>query len=126
MTAGAGGARKRDGGGDVFEDVALVGGLLIDGNGGPPQPNAAVLIRGREIRAVGARDAIGIPDAARVYDVRGATIMPGLIDGHVHLRSYAGRDRSDFYLWGAATFLEEQTLHAAANARRAVEAGFTT
>jgi imidazolonepropionase-like amidohydrolase len=52
--------------------------------------------------------------------------MPGLVDGHVHLRSYAGTDRSDFYLWREATFLEEQVLHAATNARRALEAGFTT
>jgi imidazolonepropionase-like amidohydrolase len=107
-------------------EVALVGGTLLDGNGGSPITDACVLVRGREILAAGARASTGIPDAARVYDTTGATILPGLIDGHVHLRSYAGRDRSDFYLWGSSTFIEEQTLHAAANARTAIQAGFTT
>ncbi|MBV9544823.1 MAG: amidohydrolase family protein [Chloroflexi bacterium] len=108
------------------EHIALVGGTLLDGNAGPAIEDACVLVRGREILAAGPRDSIGIPDAARVFDIPGATIIPGLIDGHVHLRSYAGRDRSDFYLWGASTFIEEQTLHAAANARSALQAGFTT
>ncbi len=108
------------------QDVALSGGRLIDGNGGAPVENSVVLIRGRDILAAGPRARVGIPDDALTYDVSGKTILPGLIDGHVHLRSYAGSDRSDFYMWSQATFLEEQVLHAAANARRALEAGFTT
>src|SRR5438874_5027349 len=108
------------------QDVALVGGRLIDGHGGAPLEDATVLIRGREFLGVGSRANVPVPDGARIYDVHGKTLLPGLIDGHVHLRSYAGADRSDFYLWREATFLEEQVLHAAANARRALEAGFTT
>jgi len=110
----------------VTQDIALVGGTLIDGNGAPPLEDGCVLLRGREILAVGPRASVGIPDGARVHDVSGKTLLPGLIDAHVHIRSYAGKDRSDFYLWSQATFLEEQVLHAAANARRAAEAGFTT
>lgn len=110
----------------MARDIALVGGTVIDGNGGPPLEDACILLRGREILAVGPASGMGIPDEARVFDVSGRTLLPGLIDGHVHLRAYAGRDRSDFYLWSVATFAEEQVLHAAANARRAVEAGFTT
>ena len=108
------------------QDIALVGGTLIDGNGAPPLEDACLLLRGRDILTVGPRESVGIPDGARVYDVSGKTLLPGLIDAHVHIRSYAGKDRSDFYLWSQATFLEEQVLHAAANARRAAEAGFTT
>jgi imidazolonepropionase-like amidohydrolase len=52
--------------------------------------------------------------------------MPGLIDGHVHLLAYAGDGQKDVHLWNVLTFLEEQTLHAAANARRALLAGVTT
>jgi imidazolonepropionase-like amidohydrolase len=110
----------------VTQDVALVGGRLIDGNGGPPLPDATVVIRGREILGVGSRESVAIPDEARVYDVSGMTLLPGLIDAHVHLRSYAGTQRSDFYMWSQATFPEEQVLHAAANACRALEAGVTT
>jgi imidazolonepropionase-like amidohydrolase len=110
----------------MTQDVALVGGRLIDGNGGAPLEDSCVLIRGREILAAGARARVGIPDGARVYEVSGKTLLPGLIDAHVHLRSYAGTERSDFYMWSQATFLEEQVLHAAANARKALQAGFTT
>lgn len=110
----------------VPEDIALVGGRLIDGSGGPPLENACVVIRGRDILAVGPRASTGIPDGARAIDVSGKTVLPGLIDGHVHLRSHAGTDRSDFYLWSHATFYEEQVLHAARNARTALEAGVTT
>jgi imidazolonepropionase-like amidohydrolase len=99
---------------------------LIDGNGGPVLGDASVLLRGREILAVGQSSNVGVPDGALVYDVSGKTVLPGLIDGHVHLRSYAGSDHSDFYMWSVATFYEEQVVHAAANARRALEAGVTT
>src|SRR5215469_12857324 len=110
----------------MTRDIAIVGGTLIDGSGGPPLPDSCVLLRGREILAAGARSNTAVPDGARVYDAAGKTLLPGLIDAHVHLRSYAGTDRSDFYLWSQATFLEEQVLHAAANARKALQAGFTT
>jgi imidazolonepropionase-like amidohydrolase len=110
----------------VSQELALVGGKLIDGNSGAPLDNSVVLIRDREILAVGPRSDVGIPDGAHVYDVGGETVLPGLIDAHVHLRSYAGTEHSDFYLWGQSTFVEEQILHAAANARRALQAGFTT
>src|SRR5579871_917403 len=102
--------------------IALVGGRLIDGNGGPPLEDSCVLLRGRDIVGVGPRASTGIPDGAEVYDVSGKTVLPGLIDGHVHLRAYAGSGRSDFYMWSQATFLEEQVLHAAANARKALQA----
>ena len=110
----------------MTRDIALVGGTLIDGNGGTPVQDSCLLVRGREITAAGPRTQIGIPDDACVYNVAGKTVLPGLIDAHVHLRSYAGAERSDFYLWSQVTFAEEQVLHAAKNARRALEAGFTT
>ena len=65
------------------QDIALVGATLIDGLGGPPLPNARLLIRGREILAVGPSSRVGIPDGARMIDVSGRTLLPGLIDGHV-------------------------------------------
>jgi imidazolonepropionase-like amidohydrolase len=110
----------------VSRDIVLRGGTLIDGNGGLPLQDAAVLIRGREILAVGPSQRIGVPDGSTTWDTRGKTILPGLIDAHVHLRAYAGQERSDFYLWSVTTFVEEQTLHAAANASKALRAGFTT
>src|SRR5207244_12242117 len=75
---------------------------------------------------VGAAPVVELPGGAVVSDLAGKTLMPGLIDGHVQLLAYAGEGRRDVHLWNVLTFIEEQTLHAAGNARRALEAGVTT
>lgn len=54
------------------------------------------------------------------------SVIPGLIDTHVHLGGYAGSGRVDFLSWPLVTRPEEQTLHALAQARRALIAGVTT
>jgi imidazolonepropionase-like amidohydrolase len=65
--------------------LAVVGGFLIDGFGGPPRPDAVVLVRGEEIIAVGNEGDLAVPRGAEVIDANGYTVMPGLIDTHVHL-----------------------------------------
>jgi imidazolonepropionase-like amidohydrolase len=66
----------------------LEGGTLIDGTGGSPIADAVVVIQGTRIKAVGRREAISYPPGATVIGLSGRTILPGLIDGHVHLREY--------------------------------------
>jgi cytosine/adenosine deaminase-related metal-dependent hydrolase len=62
--------------------VALTGGRLVDGCGGPPVDGAAVLIAGERILWTGrAADAV-IPDSFRRIDTTGHTILPGLVDAH--------------------------------------------
>ena len=64
----------------------LRNGTLIDGNGGSPLPNAAVLIKDNRIAVVGSDQSISLPDApVEIIDVQGGTIMPGIVDTHVHL-----------------------------------------
>lgn len=70
---------------DAQEKLALVGGMLLDGYEAPPIHHAAVVIEGDRIVAVGPRSEIEIPSDARVIDTRGKTMLPGLIDLHVHL-----------------------------------------
>ena len=65
--------------------LAIVGGTLIDGHGGAPAHRAVVLVDGARIVAVGTRDVLEIPDGAELIDASGMTILPGLIDVHVHL-----------------------------------------
>jgi imidazolonepropionase-like amidohydrolase len=61
-------------------------GTLIDGTGGQPLPDAAVLIEGNRIKTVGPAHDIRLPDAdLKIIDAWGGTILPGLIDTHVHL-----------------------------------------
>ena len=78
--------------------LAIVGGLLIDGHEGPPVPGAVVLVDGNRIVAVGNRDALDVPDGAQVLDATGMTIMPGLIDVHVHMDILG---HSDYQHWHA-------------------------
>src|ERR1051326_5950197 len=72
--------------------TALVGGTVIDGNGGAPVADAVVLIAGSRITAVGPRSAVSIPADARQIDARGRWIIPGLIDTNVHLSLYGGQN----------------------------------
>lgn len=65
--------------------LAIIGGFLIDGFGGPPLADSVVLIKGDQIVAVGEEGRLAVPDGARVIDANGHTVMPGLIDAHVHL-----------------------------------------
>lgn len=106
--------------------LALTGARLIDGTGAAPQDGITVVVEGRDIVAVRPDGAAEVPPDTVRYDLAGKILLPGLIDGHVHLLAYAGDGHRDVHLWNVLTFIEEQTLHAAANARRALLAGVTT
>jgi imidazolonepropionase-like amidohydrolase len=66
------------------DTLALVNGTLVDGTGAEAVPNASIVIRGDRIVAVGPRASVSIPAGAQVLDVGGGTILPGLINAHVH------------------------------------------
>jgi imidazolonepropionase-like amidohydrolase len=65
--------------------VAVVGGTLIDGNGGKPQPRSVVLMKDGRFSAVGRQDEVSVPSAATVIDATGQFVLPGLMNGNVHL-----------------------------------------
>jgi Tol biopolymer transport system component/imidazolonepropionase-like amidohydrolase len=64
--------------------VAFVGGQVITMQGDKVLQDAVVLVRDNKISAVGSRDEIAIPKDARVFDISGKTLMPGLFDAHAH------------------------------------------
>jgi len=105
----------------MAELIALKAGLTLDDPPKPPLPLRAVLVSGRKILDIcGASD---IPASARVVDLGDATLLPGLIDAHVHLtlcgcptpRQTMMREDRDTLL-----------LRAAENARMLLLAGITT
>lgn len=70
--------------------LAIVGATVIDGNGGPPLTDAAIVISGQRISAIGPRATVRIPDGATVIDAKGRHVLPGFIDTNVHLSLYGG------------------------------------
>jgi imidazolonepropionase-like amidohydrolase len=70
--------------------VAIEGATLIDGNGGPPVPDAVIVIDGSRITAVGPRASVRVPSGATAIDAKGRYVVPGFIDTNVHLSLYGG------------------------------------
>lgn len=81
--------------------VAIVGATLVDGNGGPPIDNAVVVIRAGRIVAAGPAADVPIPPDAVRIDAAGETVLPGLIDMHVHVSK--GDDLQLFLAAGVTT-----------------------
>ncbi len=63
---------------------ALIGATLIDGRGGPPIPNAHVILRDGKIDCAGTAMQCPAPESVDVTNLAGLWITPGLIDSHVH------------------------------------------
>jgi imidazolonepropionase-like amidohydrolase len=64
--------------------LVLVNGIVIDGTGADPVFDASIVIQNGRIKDVGAHSQVEIPDDAKIIDVRGAAILPGFINAHVH------------------------------------------
>jgi imidazolonepropionase-like amidohydrolase len=79
--------------------LALVGGQVIDGYEGPPIHGGVVLIEGERIAAVGRRGEVAIPPGAELIDTSGMSILPGLMDMHVHLMILG---HADYEYWDRA------------------------
>ena len=75
----------------------LLGATLVDGRGGEPVADAAVVLRGGRIECAGTRDDCPVPEDAAEVDLAGSWITPGLIDAHVHYSQTGWADgRPDF------------------------------
>jgi imidazolonepropionase-like amidohydrolase len=72
-------------GGNAPDGVALVGGTVVDGSGGPPLADAVVVVRKGRFESVGIRQGFVLPDRTTEVDVTGRWIVPGFIDSHAHL-----------------------------------------
>jgi imidazolonepropionase-like amidohydrolase len=100
---------------------AILGGTLIDGTGRPPVRDAAILVEGGTIRAVGPRLGLTVPENAEVVDATGRTVLPGMVDSHVHVYTTGFSPvapKGDELAYGGVV--------AANNLRTALQAGVTT
>src|SRR5262245_61947689 len=93
--------------------VAIRAASMFDSKVGTMVANPVVLIKGDRITDVGAN--LQIPEGARVINLGTATMMPGMIDAHVHVNT-----------GGNTASLAARALRALANAQIDLDVGFTT
>ncbi len=105
------------------QSILLQNVTLIDGTGSEPRPGLDVLVTANRIRALGKSGSISIDHQnTDIYPLHGMTLLPGLIDCHVHIFADAGLDGriNPDELPGLAL------LRAAYHVRTTLEAGITT
>jgi imidazolonepropionase-like amidohydrolase len=103
--------------------VALVGGTLIDGFGGPPIVNSVVLVDGQRITAVGQLGTLSVPAGADVISTEGMSVLPGLWDMHVHLMI---NGHADYVHWDKTYPARFEKEIMPASAHQLLLAGVTT
>ncbi len=67
------------------ETIVIKNATIIDGTGADPVANGYVVIENERIKEVGSGDSGNIPSNAHTLDCRGQSLLPGLVDAHVHL-----------------------------------------
>ena len=103
--------------------IVIRNGQLIDGNGGPPIADAAVVVQNGMITFAGPAVDIPVVSAlARVIDVEGGSILPGLVEAHFHPTYFDVAALEDLDIKYPVEYV---TLLAAANAKLAIECGYT-
>jgi imidazolonepropionase-like amidohydrolase len=111
-----------------MEDIMLIsGGTLIDGTGSNPKPNEGILIEGNRITAIG-KDAVKTSNTHAtkeivVIDASGKTVMPGLIDSHLHCSFDDVQSNDELFFHRDPTLV---ALVAAQNLRKMLRAGVTS
>jgi len=74
--------------------IFIKAGMLIDGVNTNPHSNMAVLIDGKVIKKVAPVDQIDLPEGVEVIDASHMTVMPGMVDCHVHVHTPGGPDEN--------------------------------
>lgn len=103
--------------------MAVVGGRIIDGYGGPVIENGVILIAGDRIVAVGREGELAVPAGVTVIDANGHTVLPGLIDMHVHLHILG---HGDYKRWDELYGTRDASLVMPIAARQLLMAGVTS
>ena len=102
--------------------VAIEAERMIDARGGPPVEPVVVVVEGERITAAGSPAQIKVPEGAKRIALGARTLLPGLIDAHVHLKGWRSSNPNDILI----TPHPLAALRAAADCRKLLHAGFTT
>lgn len=101
----------------------ILAGRLFDSASDSVRETMVIVVEGERIKDVVPANSIRIPAGANVLDLSHSTVLPGLIDCHTHLQARADR-YNEIYKFKDTPF--SNAFFAVGNARRTLEAGFTT
>ena len=101
-------------------------GMLIDGRGGKPVKDAVVLIHGNRITRVGEQGKLKPPQGAEVIDCSRYTVMPGMMDLHIHTAMYNCMTFHNHRVAQFETMPHLQQMYALFHAQNCFDMGFTT
>jgi imidazolonepropionase-like amidohydrolase len=104
----------------------LKAGLLIDGRGGKPLGNPVIEIEGRRVKRVGTRANLRIPPRAQVIDCGTLTVMPGMIDAHLHTMMFNCLTFHNYRVAQWEITPELQQMYGLFHAQLCFDMGFTT
>jgi imidazolonepropionase-like amidohydrolase len=105
---------------------AITAAVLIDGNGGPAVKNPLVLLEGRRIKQVGTQGSIPLPRDIEVIDCPGLTLMPGLMDVHLHTMMFNCLTFHNYRVAQWEITPELQQMYGLFHAQLCFDMGFTT
>ena len=106
--------------------VYVTGGKLIDCTGADPIADPVIELRGRRIHAIGTRASLPVPPGAEVIDCGGATLIPGMIDCHIHTMMFNCLTFHNFRVAQWEITPELQQMYGVFHAQLCFDMGFTT
>jgi len=107
----------------MAQDLLIEGGALIDGTGATPKPNTAVLLSEGRIAALGADASANVSADTTRIDASGKTVMPGLIDSHLHCTFDDVQSNDELFFHRDPTLV---ALTTAQNLQKVLRAGVTS
>src|SRR4029453_11604702 len=122
--AATAGAQPAPGASPAPAVTVLKAARLFDGTKDAAVANGVVVVEGGRIKAVGS--GLAVPAGATVIDLGDATLLPGIIDAHVHLTGESSDNWYQTTVDGLRRGVPEQAIRATEYARRTLMAGVTT
>ncbi len=101
------------------QDVAVRASLLVDPSFDAPMENPVIVIRDGKVERVGAN--VAVPSGMRVIDLSSYTVLPGLIDCHVHIAGRPGDGGDTHKLQESVAY---EAIYSVAHAKDHARIGF--